>query len=99
MDNLEEQLAMKQLVTFTFALTIISLSAHAENLSYMATSTQQPGIKALEKEIEKAEDAMILNEIRLEAMRRELADKLTAIEAAAGKENPDMTYDHYLGHH
>ena len=73
--------------------------AQAENLSYMISGQEQWSMERLEKDIQRTKDRMALEQARLTQMEKEVAERLSEIEAAAGDKNDNRTYDHYLGHH
>ena len=74
-------------------------NVHAENLSYMISGQEKWDIERLAKDIERTEDRIALDQLRLAAMKKEMAEKVAAIESAAGQQDQARDYDHYLGHH
>lgn len=89
------------LLAMSFVITSLGAysNAQAENLSYMMSGKEQWSVERLEKDIQKTEESIALQQKRLVQMRQEMAERLSAIEsAAANDQDQNPRYDHTLGH-
>lgn len=89
---------MKYLIAALMLVLAMPLNAKAENLNYMASGQEYWTVEEIEKTIEEAEQFPELKETRVSEMQKEIANKLSKVETAAGEDTPESSYGHFLGH-
>lgn len=86
---------------FLLMVVFVSLGGgtlYAENLNYMSSGQEEWSIERMQKEISSLEGEIKLSQIRLEAMKKELAVRLSTVNTAAG-DSQESERDHFMSHY
>lgn len=88
---------------FLLAVVFVSFSfgggaLRAENLNYMSSGQEEWSIERMQKEISALEGEIKLSQMRLESMKKELANKLSTVNTAAG-DSQESERDHFMSHY
>lgn len=78
-------------------LGVMAISVHAENLNYMSSGHEEWSVDRMQKEISDLEGEIKLSQMRLEEMKKELAERLSKVNTAAGN-TQESSRDHFMSH-